>query len=73
MALIRQRLDEVRAGLLTLNRAGDAEFFTKQAGITPYALENSPLIALFTAAETDAGCAHEPAAAGDHPGRCRFG
>ena len=57
MALIRQRLDEVRAGLLTLNRAGDAEFFTKQAGITPYALENSPLIALFTAAETDAGCA----------------
>jgi ATP-dependent helicase/nuclease subunit B len=48
MAQIRQRLDEVRAGLVTLNREGDAEFFEKQAGIKPYALENSPLVALFT-------------------------
>lgn len=48
MALIRQRLDEVRAGLVTLNREGDAEFFEKQAGIKPYALENSPLVGLFT-------------------------
>lgn len=57
MALIRQRLDEVRGGLVTLNRAGDAEFFMKEAGITPYALESSPLIALFAAPESDAGYA----------------
>ena len=54
MDLIRQRLDEVRSGLVTLNRAGDAEFFNKEAGITPYALENSPLVALFTVPDTDA-------------------
>ena len=48
MALIRKRLDEVKAGRLSLNRAGDQAFFEKQAGITPYALENSPLVALFT-------------------------
>jgi len=54
MDLIRQRLDEVRSGLVTLNRAGDAEFFKKEAGVTPYALENSPLVALFTVPDTDA-------------------
>lgn len=48
LALIRRRLDEVRAGCLHLNREGDAEFFKKQAGITPYALDDSPLIPLFT-------------------------
>lgn len=48
MALIRQRLNEVRAGQVMLNRASDAEFFTKEAGITPYALDSSPLVALFT-------------------------
>jgi ATP-dependent helicase/nuclease subunit B len=48
MALIRRRLDEARAGRLCLNRAGDQAFFEKEAGITPYALENSPLIPLFT-------------------------
>jgi hypothetical protein len=47
MALIGQRLAEVRAGKLYLNRSGDAEFFGKTAGITPYALEKSPLIGLF--------------------------
>lgn len=50
MALLARRLDEVRVGQLHLNRAGDAEFFKKQAGITPYALEASPLIELFTLA-----------------------
>ena len=55
MALIRQRLDEVRAGLLVLNRESDAEFFQKEAGITPYALENSPLVNLFTVTDEDAG------------------
>jgi hypothetical protein len=48
MNLIRERLREVRAGQLYLNREGDAQFFEKQAGLTPYALGNSPLIALFT-------------------------
>jgi hypothetical protein len=50
MALIRRRLGEVSAGEARLNRDGDAEFFEKQAGIKPYALENSPLIDLFTVA-----------------------
>lgn len=49
MNLIKERLREVRAGQLYLNREGDAQFFEKQAGLTPYALGNSPLIALFTA------------------------
>ena len=48
MALIRQRLAEVREGRVCLNREGDASFFEKQAGIKPYALANSPLIGLFT-------------------------
>ena len=48
MALIERRLSEVQAGHLRLNREGDAAFFERQAGITPYALSNSPLIALFT-------------------------
>jgi RecB family exonuclease len=48
MALIGQRLAQVRAGELHLNREGDAEFFDKRAGINPYALEVSPLIGLFT-------------------------
>ncbi|MCU7910164.1 MAG: PD-(D/E)XK nuclease family protein [Candidatus Thiodiazotropha sp. (ex Lucinoma aequizonata)] len=46
--LIERRLREVRAGLLCLNREGDSVFFDKQAGVKPYALENSPLIPLFT-------------------------
>jgi hypothetical protein len=48
MPLIEQRIGEVRAGVLSLNRDADQEFFEKQAGITPYALEASPLIRLFT-------------------------
>ena len=48
MGLIRQRLEEVRAGELSLNRAGDADFFDKQAKVTPYALDASPLVRLFT-------------------------
>jgi hypothetical protein len=48
MALIRRRLAEIRTGEVRLNREGDAEFFEKEAGIKPYALENSPLIGLFS-------------------------
>ncbi|MEX2489622.1 MAG: PD-(D/E)XK nuclease family protein [Pseudomonadales bacterium] len=48
MGLIRERLREVSAGQLYLNREGDAQFFDKQAGVKPYALDNSALISLFT-------------------------
>jgi RecB family exonuclease len=48
MGLIRGRLREVSAGQLYLNREGDAQFFDKQAGVKPYALDNSALIPLFT-------------------------
>jgi len=46
--LIKKRLREVKAGQLCLNREGDVVFFDKQAGVKPYALEDSPLIPLFT-------------------------
>jgi hypothetical protein len=57
LARIGQRIAEVRSGKLALNRAGDQEFFEKKAGLTPYALEKSPLIALFSLPEeeTEAG------------------
>ena len=48
MALIRKRLREVGKGQLYLNREGDGQFFDKQAGVKPYALDKSPLISLFT-------------------------
>lgn len=48
MGLIRERLREVGAGQLYLNREGDTQFFDKQAGVKPYALDNSALIPLFT-------------------------
>ena len=48
MGLIRERLREVSGGQLYLNREGDAQFFDKQAGVKPYALDNSALIPLFT-------------------------
>ena len=48
MGLIRERLQEVGAGQLYLNREGDGLFFDKQAGVKPYALDNSALIPLFT-------------------------
>ena len=47
LGLIEQRVAEARAGMVRLNRPSDAEFFEKQAGITPYALEASPLVAIF--------------------------
>ena len=48
LARIGQRIAEVRSGKLALNRAGDQEFFEKKAGLTPYALQKSPLIGLFS-------------------------
>ncbi len=51
---IGARIAEIRAGQLKLNRAGDRDFFEKQAGLTPYALDNSPLIGLFAVPDQDA-------------------
>ena len=48
LALIEQRVAEARAGTLRLNRVSDREYFESQAGITPYALDASPLIAAYT-------------------------
>ena len=48
LARISQRVAEVRAGVLRLNRTGDREFFEKKAGLTPYALDKSPLIDFFS-------------------------
>ncbi len=47
MALINERLAALERGHVRLNRVGDEAFFTKDAGVKPYALENSPLIPLF--------------------------
>ena len=48
IAHLRARLAEVGAGKIVLNTSADADFFVKTAGITPYVLERSPLIAAFT-------------------------
>ena len=54
MDLIGEKLKELRAGEVRLNRMDDREFFRKQAGLKPYALDKSPLIALFTVSDPDA-------------------
>jgi len=51
LALIQQRIGEVRRGAVCLNRDSDARSWEKQTGIKPYALDNSPLISLFTLAD----------------------
>ncbi|NND09118.1 MAG: hypothetical protein HKN87_22330 [Saprospiraceae bacterium] len=48
IALIEHYLAEIQQGQVTLNRAGDAVFLENTAKVKPYALENSPLISLFT-------------------------
>lgn len=52
IALIEQRLADVKEGKVCLNRTSDAEFFDKTAKVKPYALKNSPLITLFTKPDT---------------------
>ena len=54
LALIEQRLREVRAGTLQLNRVSDREYFEKEAGITPYALDASPLIGAYVLPDEEA-------------------
>ena len=55
MALIEQRLAELRKGTVRLNRETDDEFFDKEAGVTPYALDVTPLTGLFTLGEEEGG------------------
>ncbi len=50
VALIRDRLDEFRRGVVALNCVTDREYFEKEAGIRPHALDLSPLIDLFSLA-----------------------
>jgi RecB family exonuclease len=47
MALIKKRLAALERGDVRLNRIDDEAFFTKDAGVKPYALDTSPLITLF--------------------------
>ncbi|WP_429885650.1 PD-(D/E)XK nuclease family protein [Geoalkalibacter halelectricus] len=47
MALIRERLLQLKRGEILLNRQGDEAWFEKNAGITLYALDRSPLLRLF--------------------------
>ncbi len=47
MALIKQRVDQIRQGKVILNQDSDESFYTKEAGTKPYALDKSPLVRLF--------------------------
>ena len=47
IALIERRLDAIRAGRISLNGAADAGWFKKEAGLTAYALDRSPLLGRF--------------------------
>jgi len=50
---IQTRLNEIKKGEIKLNRSTDEGFFNKDAGIKPYALDDTPLIALFTQNEME--------------------
>jgi len=47
MALIKQRIQQIRQGRVILNNNSDESFYTKEAGTKPYALDKSPLVRLF--------------------------
>ena len=53
LSALTARVESLRAGLLELNRSSDKTAFERSTGITPYALENSPLIALFSVPDTE--------------------
>ena len=47
LARIREHMKDLRHGKVVLNTVGAEEWFKDEAGLTPYALGNSPLISLF--------------------------
>ncbi|WBU54429.1 PD-(D/E)XK nuclease family protein [Paracoccus sp. SCSIO 75233] len=48
MAMLKERLAELKKRLVVLNTTADAEFFRKECGFTPYALTaGSPLVGAF--------------------------
>ncbi len=47
LQLIKDRMKQLRAGLLELNMTNDQDRYPDETGITPYALDDSPLISLF--------------------------
>ncbi len=47
LQLIREKMKELRAGKIAMNRDTDPEYFEKTLSIAPYALDDSPLIRLF--------------------------
>jgi len=47
LKLIKKRMEQLRTGLVELNSSDDQERYPKETGITPYALDDSPLISLF--------------------------
>lgn len=47
MTLIRERLKQVKNGEVRLNAEGDEKWFDRNADITIYALDNSPLLRMF--------------------------
>ena len=47
------RLADIRAGRVTLNNAEDEKFFTREAKLTPYALDASPLIRAFMVGDAE--------------------
>jgi hypothetical protein len=51
MTMIRDRIKQLEEGRVVLNESEDEEWFTKEAGIKPYAFDNSPLIRMFMKSE----------------------
>lgn len=47
LQLIKDRMKQLRAGLVELNMTDDQDWYPDETGITPYALDDSPLISLF--------------------------
>lgn len=52
-ARLLERIGEARLGTITLNEAGDAKFYKSTANLSPYALENNPLVTAFTLPKSD--------------------